>query len=408
MKILKVNKFFYPKGGCEVSLFDTARLLERKGHQVVFFSMHHPQNWPSPDRAFFVSRVDFDAPSSFPAQVRTAMRFIYSFEAKRKITALIKKHRPDLVHLHNYHHQISPSILDSIRRFRLPTVMTLHDYKVVCPTYLLFLGRGPCEACRGGRFYQCLLRRCTKGSALKSAVNSLEMYIHKFILRTNRRIDCFISPSRFLIDKCRAMGFEGKTVCLPHFLDLKDYDPRFGFEEKVLVYFGRLSHEKGLHTLLQAVRNAPIRLNIIGDGPFRPELEAIVQREGLKHVRFLGYMSGPALKDEIRKAMAVVLPSEWYENFPRTILEAYGLGKPVIGARIGGISELIKDGETGMTFTSGDAEDLEKKIRLLAGDPGKAEDMGSRARRFVESEFNPERFYQGLIEVYETARERYR
>jgi glycosyltransferase involved in cell wall biosynthesis len=408
MKILQVNKFFYPKGGCEVVLFDTARLLERKGHQVVFFSMHHPRNMPSPDQAFFVSRVDFDAVSSFPAQVRTALRIIYSFEAKRKITALIEKHRPDIVHLHNFHHQISPSVLDVFRRFRLPAVMTLHDYKVVCPTYLLFLGQGPCEACRGGRFYQCFLRRCTKGSVLGSAVNTLEMYVHRYLLRVNRRIDCFISPSRFLMDKCREMGFEGKTVCLPHFLDLKDYDPSFGFEEKALVYFGRLSHEKGLHTLLKAVRNVPIRLNIIGDGPARKELEQKAQREEFKHVRFLGYMTGPALKDEIKKAMAVVLPSEWYENFPRTILEAYGLGKPVIGARIGGITELIKDGETGMTFTSGDAEGLERKIRLLAGDPGKAEEMGVKARRYVENEFNPERFYQGLIEVYERVRDKYR
>jgi len=185
-----------------------------------------------------------------------------------------------------------------------------------------------------------------------------------------------------------------------------NYTPAYGAQEDAVVYFGRLSPEKGLFTLLQAARNLPAQVKIIGDGPLRQVLEERVAQEGLANVDFLGYRSGQDLQEAIRSAAAVVLPSEWYENNPRTVIEAFALGKPVIGSRIGGIPELVRDGETGFTFEPGNAEDLREKIVLLARSPRLAEEMGRRAREIVEEELSPERHYEGLMQIYRRAAEK--
>jgi len=408
MKILLVNKFFFPKGGSEISFFKTAEILENKGHQTIFLSMKHPKNLFSPYEAYFVSNVDFDGKDSIIGRFKNAIRIIYSIEARKKAVSLVEQHKPDLVHLHNYHHQISPSILSVFKKYNLPVVMTLHDYKVVCPAYTMFVGGETCDLCKHGRYYWCLLNRCTKDSFLKSAINMIEMYFQNSLLHVNRCIDIFISPSKFLMQKLKEMGFKNGIFFLPNIVYPRDYEPTYDFEEKSLVYFGRLSREKGLYTLINAAKKLSIGMKIIGDGPLRKELEEKVKTEKVKNVEFLGYLAGDHLKDEIRKAMAVVLPSEWYENNPITLIEAYALGKPVIGSKIGGIPELIIDDETGLTFEPKNTEDLTNKIMYLISNPDKIKQMGVNARRFVEDKLNPERYYSELMKIYQLALEKHR
>lgn len=403
MKILLINKFLYPKGGDAVSTLLTGRLLSEKGHRAVFWGMEHPENQEYPYKELFVSFIDFNKPMGLFQQVKTSLNLLYSFEAKNKIKKLLKMGIPNVVHLNNFAHQISPSILKVFKKYKIPIVMTLRDYKLVCPAYTMFLNGKICEKCKNGKFYWCFFHRCTKNSYLKSFLNVVEMYLHHKILHIYNEIDIFIATSKFLKKKIKEMGLKGKVVLLPNFIYSDKIKPFFEWKEKSLSYFGRLSPEKGICTLLEAIKGLDIKLKIFGDGPIRTYLEEKVSKEKIKNVRFFGYKSQYELRNEIKNSMFVVFPSEWYEPFGRTAIESFALGKPVIGSRIGGIPELIKDGETGLTFETGNADDLRKKILYLINDPHKAVKMGKNARKFVEEKFNSEKHYQRLMEIYQIA-----
>jgi glycosyltransferase involved in cell wall biosynthesis len=404
MKILLINKFLYPKGGDAISTLTTGKILASHGHKVEFWGMAHPDNPPYQFQEYFVSNVDYDGAAGPVSRAKAAMNILYSFEARKKMATLLEKFKPDVVHLNNFAHQISPSILDEIKKHRIPTVMTMHDYKMVCPTYSMLADDKPCEKCRGGRFYYCGLNRCTKGSLFKSMVNVAEMYLHHRILPIYDKIDVYISPSRFLKNKVLEMGLKGDIVYLPNCVDVAGFDPAYEWQENSIVYVGRLSHEKGVQTLINAVKDIPgIQLKIIGDGPLRTDLEKQIEAEQIKNVMFCGYKTGQYLHDEIKNSMFLVIPSEWYENNPRTVIEAFALGKPAVGARIGGIPELVQDWETGLTYASGDANDLKEKITLMVDRQDKISQMGKNARKLVEQKFNADIHYQNLIKIYKKA-----
>lgn len=408
MKILLVNKFFYLKGGAEASFFETAKLLKSKGHEVIFFAMEHPDNFSSCYAKYFVSKVDFNEAGSMLTKLKAAGRVLYSFEAKRKVRNLIEDERPDIVYLNNIHHQVSPSILHTFKKWNLPVVMSLRDYKMVCPTYSMLARGRICEKCKGEKYYWCLINRCTKNSYLKSASNVLEMYLHHRVLHIYNLVDLFIAPSLFLKEKTREMGFKGEVIHLPNFVKLDGFEASYDYNERSIVYFGRLSQEKGLFTLFKAIKGRNIELKIVGDGPLRQKLEYRIKEDRLDNVFFTGYKQDKELKEEITKSMLVVLPSEWYENNPRTVIEAFALGKPVIGAKIGGIPELVQDGKTGLTFEPGNAADLRDKIKYLINSPEKISEMGRNARKFVEKEMNPEKHYQQLMKIYQLAMEKHK
>ena len=408
MQVLLANKFLFEKGGAEKSLFETARLLEAHGHQTRYFAMQHARNRPCADARHFVSEVDYED-SSLRMRLKAGARMLYSLEAARKLGGLLDGSRIDIAHLNNIYHQLSPSILRTLRRRGVPMVMSLRDYKVVCGSYQMLAQDRPCEACRGGKHLQATLRRCVKDSLAASVLTTVEMTLHHRILDLYGLVDLFISPSAFLKDKVREMGFPGEVVHLPNFVGgLAEVAPQYGSARPRLVYSGRLGREKGLATLMRAAKGLPLRLEIIGEGPMREPLEALARQESIGNVEFTGYLSGALLQDHVRAATAVVVPSQWYENNPRSVIEAFALGKPVIGARIGGIPELVRHGDTGLTFTPGDVQALRGCIDEMLAQPARAVDMGRRGRHLVETELSPERHYARLMQVYERAIARHR
>jgi glycosyltransferase involved in cell wall biosynthesis len=406
MKILLVNKYLYPKGGAEKSTLLTGELLRDKGHEVIYWGMSHPKNPEYQTASYFTDGIDYSNTGGLRRQIEIAHKLLYSFEAKDKIEKLIKAEKPDIVHLNNFAHEISPSILDVFKKYGIPMVMTLRDSKLVCPTYLMLSKGKPCEKCRNGNYYWCLFRKCTKDSYVKSLLNVLEMYLHHKILHIYDKIAIFISPSLFLKDKVTYMGLKGELIQLPNFIDSNDYDPSYSWDGNNIVYLGRLSQEKGVFTLIEAVEGLDVQLNIIGDGPQRGELEDKVKEKGMKNVHFLGFKNGEGLYDLIRKSMFVIVPSEVNENYSRAIVEAFTLGKPVIASRIGGNPELAKDNETGMLFTLGDKDDLREKILELLSEPDSIVSMGRNARKFIERELNPDRHYEKLMKIYNKAIEK--
>jgi glycosyltransferase involved in cell wall biosynthesis len=412
VKVLQVNKFFYNRGGAETALFQTSRLLERYGHEVIPFAMQDARNQPSPYSGYFVSNVELRQNMSSlgvfqPRRWATAGRILYSREAEGKMEALIRATKPDIAHLHNIYHQLSPSILRPLRRHRIPTVLTLHDYKLICPNYSLATRGAVCERCKGHKYYQAVLQGCVKNSRLKSAICALEAYVHRAWNIYAKGVDVYIAPSRFMREKMIEFGVDGRRIVhVPNFLNLEDHKPCASFDS-YFVYAGRVEAVKGVATLLQAVGSSNVarqfELCIAGDGEQRAALESHSRGNGTGHVRFLGSLPPKEVASLMRGAMFSVVPSQWFENAPLAIHEAYAYGKPVVASRIGGIPELVEEGRTGLLFEPGDAQELQRKIDYLLTHPGQTVEMGRNARRLVEEAYGPERHYEQLMEVYARA-----
>lgn len=401
MKVLAANKFYFVKGGAERYFFELARILKGHGHDVVPFAMEDERNEESEHADLFVSHEAFEDGDGACCRLRAAGRVVYSVEARRKIEALVDRTRPDVAHLHNIAHQLSPSIIRGLAGKNVPVVQTLHDYKLVCPNYQMFVDGATCERCATWRYYNACVHRCMRGSFVSSALVCLEAYVHKVLGTYSRLVDLFIAPSLSLRDRMMAHGVDGeKIVHLPYAIALNEYEPDYGGE--YAVYVGRLSTGKGLETLLSAAARAPgVRLLIIGDGPLGPELRARVELEGLANVEFSGYLQGDALRRAVSDALFVVVPSECYENSPLAVYEACALGKAVCGSMAGGIPELVVEGHTGVLFETGDSESLASRMRDLSSDTERTVEMGRAARARAESEYGPEPHYRRVMEIYE-------
>lgn len=406
MTVLLVNKFHYLKGGAERYYLDLGGLLRERGEQVVHLAMKHPENLPGGPNDAFVSEVDYRASMSLPARVRHGLRSIYNLEAARTARRIARELRPAVAHLHNIYHQLTPSVIRALDAEGIPIVQTLHDYKLICPAYLLITEGEICERCRGGRYYETVRHRCLLGSRAASAVGMIEAYLHGWI-RSYDKVRLFICPSRFLLEKLVSFGIErDRLVDLPYFLPVERYVPSPA-TDGYYVYAGRLSREKGLPTLLDAHARLPRggrpALRILGDGPIRAALEAKRESLALDDVTFEGHQQPERLHEIVARARFVAVPSEWYENYPYAILEAFALGRPVLGTRIGGIPELVRDGETGITAPAFDPDGLAAGLSALHSDPAKADAMGKAARSWVGSSLAPAQHLERLMAVYERA-----
>lgn len=409
MRVLSVNKFYYRRAGAETAYFDSLRLLAEHGHEVVPFAMQHPENEPTPWSRFFPSYVEFRAAGGAGERLRRAQRVLYSLEARDCMRRVLAEARPDLVHLHNYAHQLSPSILDAAREARVPVVQTLHDYKLTCPVYLHRTPAGEvCERCLGGNYLHCAVHRCNAGSLTMSAVNALEMTWHR-MRGTLNAIDLFCCPSRFQCAKLLEAGIDpGRIAHVPHSVFTREFAACHDAGGPAL-YAGRLSPEKGLVTLLEAHARAPAsRLVLAGDGPQRAELEARVEALGVgERTRFAGLLRGAEYDRVWREAAFLVLPSECYEVRPMVIHEAYARGKPVLATRIGTIPEIVPDGETGRLVPPADPEALAAGLGWMREDTARLVALGKAGRAYAETELNPERQWTAQEAAYARALERH-
>jgi glycosyltransferase involved in cell wall biosynthesis len=398
--LLAINNYHYYRGGAETVFLEHNRMFEALGWSVIPFSMHHAKNLPTPWSEYFVDEIEFGQSYSLASRVNLASKVIYSFEARRKLGRLLDRVRPDVCHAHNIYHHISPSILGLLKRRGIPTVITLHDLKLACPAYLMLAPDGICERCKGGRLYNVVLHRCIKGSAALSAVVMTEAIVHRLLGSYRDCVERFIVPSRFLMDKLAEWGIpKSQFRYVRNFIDIDRYRPQYA-PGKAFVYLGRVSREKGIATLIRASASARVPLVVVGTGPELEEMQRLAARLAAE-VTFAGYLTGGALHDAVRSARALVLPSECYENAPMSVLEAYGLGKPVIGTRIGGIPELIREQETGLVVPSGDPDSLAAALRDMAARPdADIEAMGRRGRGWVENEFTAGVYRDRMIDVY--------
>lgn len=402
MKVLAANKFYYVKGGAERYFFELARILEARGHRVAPFAMQDEMNDASEFSRYFVSNAGFHGEMGTARRLRMAGHVLYSREASAAIGELADDFGPDVAHLHNIAHQLSPSILYALKRRGIPIVQTLHDHKLICPNYQMFVRGKPCRRCRTWRYHNAVLNRCMHDSVLWSGLVCVEAYLHKLLGSYSRLVDLWVSPSESLRQRMIEHGVPGdRIVHQPYAIAMERFQPRYE-SDGYAAWVGRLATGKGLKTVLEALRRAPdVRLRIAGSGPLEDELKARVAELGLPNVEFTGYLTGQALEDLMRGSLFVVMSSECYENSPLTVYEATAYGKAVIGSRMGGIPELIAEGGTGLIYEPGDHEALAARMNELWSAPDRALEMGRRARERAEAEYGPDAHYEKMMAIYE-------
>jgi len=399
--LLSINNYYYARGGAEVLFLRHNGVLAAAGWSVVPFCMQHANNDATEWSDDFVEEIELDsARDGVATKLRKGIKAVYSLEARAKVGRLLDRVEPDVCHAHNVYHHLTPSILAAIHGRGVPLVMTLHDLKLACPAYSMLARDGVCERCRDGHLFHVLTRRCMKNSVALSLLVMIESYLHRYLRSYVDNVDCFLVPSRFYIEKLVAWGFDrARFRYLPNFVDAAQYESNFEPGRR-FAYVGRLSPEKGVATLIEAAALAAVPVDIIGTGPAERGLRELAA-QCCCDVRFYGYLSGHALHEAIAAARAVVVPSEWYENAPLTVLEACALGKPVIASAIGGLPELVVEEETGWTFAPGSVEALAERLRAVADlADRRVERAGAAARDHVASEFGPERYLAGIRDVY--------
>jgi glycosyltransferase involved in cell wall biosynthesis len=386
VKILFCHNVYQTRGGEDHNFILQKKLLESKGHQVISYTRDNREI------------CDYN----IVKKMGLLLNVFFSFDTYRKIKTKIKEEKPDIVYVHNIYPLLSPAVYYAAYDSKVPVVQRLPNYRLQCANGLFLRNNGSiCERCADGNFWHAILGRCYRNSYFQSSVMAFVLYFHRK-WGTFKKIDVFIAPSRFVLKKIKDSGFRGQVVYISNFINVTNISERH-VESKgnVFCYFGRLSSEKGLGTLLKAVKGLDIQLRIIGEGPMRQKLEDEVRKENLFNVIFMGYKSGDELYQEIEASVATIFPSEWYEVFGLSVIESFAWGKPVIGARIGALPELICDEQTGLTFIPGVVEDLKEKIQRLLADPGLAERMGRTAREFVVAHCSADAYYAALMTVFQ-------
>lgn len=400
MKVLLINKFHYIKGGSETYYFGLGELLKKYGHEVVYFSMKDEKNFPCAQEKYFVENVDFNKPMSKLQMAKAGLKMLYSFEAKDRLEQLILRERPDIAHLNIFQSQLTASVVDVLYKHRIPMVYTMHDLKALCPCYTMLTHGQICEKCSQGNYVNCVKNRCMKDSASKSLLAALEAQVYRW-RKTYSKIQLVITPSAFYKKKLEQAGITpAKIVHMRNFLPPDTCYQADEKQGKYFLYFGRLSKEKGVLTLLDAYKIADpqIPLYIVGTGPVEKEIKQKVQQLGLSdRVKMLGYKQGDELKELVKKSLCVVLPSEWYENGPYSIMEAQAAGIPILVSSNGGLPELIEDGVLGYIVQPNQPEDLAEKLKLCER---KQDWDKEKILQWAKKNYDADQYAMDLIDLY--------
>ncbi len=400
-RLLAINNYFYRRGGAEAVFLDHITLFEEAGWQVAPFAMQGAKNLPSQWSDYFVSEIEFGNQPGLATKLRDAGKIIYSHEAQRNIARLVERFQPRLAHAHNVYHHLSPAIFQTLKAKGVPTIMTAHDLKIACPAYKMLSHGAVCEKCRNGNITQVLLNRCAKDSVALSGLMLLETAVHRALGLYRNYLDRIVVPSRFYRAKLIEWGWpEDQLVHVPNFVDPGFVAIPPQEEGDYYLFAGRLAPEKGIATLIEAMARSGLRLVVAGSGPDDAMLKQLAAKRQAP-VSFVGHVSGETLHRLIGGAKALVLPSEWYENAPVSILESYGLGRPVIGADIGGIPELIRTDETGLIARSGDAGHLAEVLtRMESLGSARRSAMGAAGRDWVNAEFTAASYRDRMLDLY--------
>jgi glycosyltransferase involved in cell wall biosynthesis len=390
MKVLQLHNLYRLPGGEDAVVHQERMMLQDHGHRVVALERSNAEtdHWP------------------FWRRAGLPLRMMFSMESYRHVRELCRRERPDVAHVHNVFFILSPSVYYALDHEGVPVVQTCHNFRFLCANALFNVGGGICERCKRGNYFHAVVHRCYRSNRWQSLGMATTLACHRYLGRWWDRIDAFIVLSEFSRTKLLEGGLPADRMFLkPNFLE-RALVPSFESDDYAIVMC-RLQEEKDVATAVQAFRHLPdLRLMVLGDGPLLEPLKALAAQLGLRNVEFKGFIGGEARFDLLRRAKLLVLPSRCYESFSVSVLEAYAMGKPVVGSRIGSIAEVVREGVTGLLFEPGHPDDLAQKIRQLTGQPDRLVEFGRTARRLLEERFTREINYQQLMDIYESARKR--
>ena len=374
MKILLVNKYLYRKGGAETYFIKLGEYLKSLGNEVEYFGMEHEGRCVGNSVNAYTSDMDFHGGSKL-ANLTYPIKTIYSKEARKKIRLVLDDFKPDVVHLNNFNYQLTPSIIYEIKKHNIPIVYTAHDVQLVCPNHKLKndYTDGLCRKCDGGKYFECVKNNCVHSSKIRSILGAVEAWYYK-LRHTYKMIDLTVCPSEFMEKEIsRNDDINGRTVTMYNFID--EIKPLGAECENYVLYFGRYSEEKGISNLVKAAKKlSNIPFVFAGKGELENEVNSA------DNIKNIGFKTGDELRNIIEKALFTVLPAEWSENCPFSVMESQSLMTPVLGAKIGGIPELIDDGKTGILFESGNLKELTEKIEYLYNNKELCRQMSENCR----------------------------
>lgn len=402
MKILLVNNFHYLRGGADKVYLETGKLLERNGHDVFYFSSLDPRNEETASDRYFVNGIDLFRPVSSLEKAKNGLRYLYSFEAKNKLSLLISENRPDVIHLHIFQSRLTAAILPVLRKYKIPVLMTLHEYKMLCPVYSLVDSSGRvCEMCPKKGLHHSLVKRCTRNSLAYSTVALIESMWRETFSPYEQYVDRFLGVSNFIVNKHLEYRpwMQKKIFCLYNFIRKGRFSAGKQ-KDNYYLYVGRLSEAKGLMVLLEAWRTLDLPLLIIGSGELQERMQQYILENNLTQVVMLGYLTEEELIPYIQKALYLIMPSVTYETFGLTLLEAMACGTPALASASGGMPELVQDGVNGYLFESNNSRALLNVVELTRGlsqeDYNK---LVANAMNFVQR-FDEHRYYLELMSHY--------
>ncbi|CAN5805007.1 glycosyltransferase family 4 protein [soil metagenome] len=414
MKVLLVNWSWYPTGGDWTYVNNVRALYEKQGYEIIPFSTINEKNIEEKGPAYFIDSPDYkllNKNKNIFNGIKAVKNSIVSFNAVKKIEEVLSQHDIKIAHLHNIHHYITPAIIWKLKKAGVKVIWSLHDYKIICPESQFISKETICEKCIGGSFYHCSTNKCKRDSLPASVIATTEAYFyHKSGIYD--KVDAYLCPSAFLKGKFRQFGFEENklhvsNLCydislVDNFIqENKNHDVSLSKAtgEDYILYVGRIEDVKGIRTLIKAVQGTGIKLKIVGSGAAEEALKALLQQENSTNIDFLGFQNKQSVFTLTLNSRFVVCPSEWYENFPFSIIESFLFSKPVIGSAIGGIPELVIHGETGFLFEPGNVSDLRKKLETLWNNNDLINTMGANARKHVYDIVNFETHWSKLNSI---------
>lgn len=396
MKILQINKYLKIVGGAETYMFQLSNALQKQGFEVKFWGMADNDNIVQDFPGLEAANVDYTN-QSIKSKVSAVVDTVYSYSNRKKIATVLDVYKPDIVHLHNYNFQLTPSILIEIKKRGIKVVQTIHDSQMVCPYHRLynFQRNEVCTKCVTGSFFNCIKDRCFDGSLLKSTIGAAESFYYHSKEFYDKHIDTFISPSKFLANLVE-QKINKKIEIIPNFTKtLGENNLSDGFEDYYL-YYGRISDEKGLLELIEIFKETPLKLSIIGKGP----LEVLVKSkiENVPNINFIGPKYGNELFNKVKKAKYVIQSAKWFENCPMTVIESFSLGVPVIASNHSGFKDLISDGETGYLIDF--SEKLKAITKLLEIDKLDVSYLKNNVFEYYINNLSEEVHIKKIISIY--------
>lgn len=398
MKILMVNKFLYPRGGCETYMLSLGEQLAKCGHEVEYFGMFDEQNTVGNTAGQYTQNMDFH--SKGLERFLYPFKIVFSLEAKKKLLRVIDAFKPDIIHMNNINFQLTPSIIYAAKKRNVPVVQTVHDYQMICPNHLLynFDHNVICEACLKGSYGTCVKNKCIHGSRVKSVIGAIEARLYS-LLKTYQKVDLYICPSYFLEEKLLAAKelYQGKTKTIHNFISKNEFEASGENAKPYIAFAGRLSKEKGIELLAQTAKLLPeYTFAVAGSGPDEELLNAI------ENVKRVGFLTGEKLRNFMGNAKLLVVPSIWYENCPLSILESQSFGVPVVTMNHGGMAELVEDGVSGILLQEVSPEHMAEKLRKAMEDESYYRTLKENCEKGKNDILTVETYCDILMKEYET------